>query len=530
MRERWLGAASTPWPRGWFAPLVLAGLWILALAAAAPARAQGAVVQGFVTYEKIPATLQGLRFSASERRPAVGVTLEVVVPTTPGANPPFNPVLGRAVSNESGFYQVRLALPDPTVVYVRVRAECDNARVLSPFGGALYTYRLGDFSLDPDQTVTQDLALTDSDRSSGPFNILADIRAANAVVRAAAPETVIPPVTIYWAVNYRNGTFFSPSTRSLYLLGDRGIDSEEFDDSVILHEYGHFLAASFSRDDSMGGTHALGDRLDPCTAFSEGWASFLGQAVLNDPTYIDTYGSNGSVVFTFNLEPNAPSWDKPGYWSEFTVASSLWDLADAAVDPGDELALGFGPIWKALTGGLRSETKVYLIDFCDVLARDNADKPPVLAGLTAILNERRISYTPGAKPSVPNPFPALLPPFQTVAGALDSTVPANRSYRGNQFDAIASYTFTLTSPATVDLLLQITGSRSLATADLDLYLWNATGAYITGSAAANGVGGTERIARLLPAGTYLVQVRSYYWNGVTYSYNTADFQLGLTLR
>lgn len=509
---------------------LLIGFSMAALVGAAPVRAEGAVVQGFVTYEKIPATTQGLRFNAAERRPAVGVPVEVVVPTTPGTNLTINPVLGRAFTDANGFYQIPLGLNEPTTVYVRVRAECENARVLSPFGGTPYLYRLGDFMLEIDQTAGQDLALIDGDRSSGPFNILADIRAANAALRAVAPEIVIPPVTLYWATNYRNGTFFSPSTKSISINGDRGVNADEFDDSVILHEYGHFLAATFSRDDSMGGTHALGDRLEPCTAFSEGWATFLGQTVLGDPTYIDTFGSNGSTAFTFNLELNAPSWDKPGYWSEFSVASTLWDVADAAVDAGDELTLGFGPVWKVMNGGLRAETKVYLIDFCDVLARESAAEPAVATGVTAILKERGITYTAGATPSVPNPYPAPLAPSQVATGLVDSTFPTNRAYRGNQFDASAVYSFTLASAATVDLLLQITGSRIPANADLDLWLLGRNGEGIAYSLQVNGIGGTERITRTLPAGTYLVRIESSYWNGINYVYNTAEYRLALTLR
>lgn len=522
MREqRWYVA---PLPRfgvrfGW----LLSAIGLLVGSGAAPAWAQDAVVQGTVNYEKVPATQQGLRFNAVQTRPAAGVNVWIVKSTPAGT--PFTQLAG-GVTDENGFYRITVPLTEPTTVYVHVRAEAENARVANPNGEAIYAYRYADFVLAPGQTVARVSSLIDNGRSAGPFNILANIRAANRAVRAVAPGINLPAITIKWATNYRDGTGFAPPG-AIYLNGDRDVDSDEYDDGVVLHEYGHFLAYHFSRDEFPGfGIHRLGtgEQLDPRLAYSEGWANFFAQAVLNDPNWVRTFGPNGSQSSSYNLEPNVQSWDQPSYASEWTVATVLWDLFDNVADPGDPLALGLGPIWQAFAGGLRGERDVYLIDLIDVLARDNASRTDVIAGIASILGAHQITYTPGAVPSVADPFPLPLPAGATVTGTLDSTVPVDRPDRWNLRSAKAWYSFSLAAPAGVDLLLMITDSTKPATADLDLYLFNEQNEVIAASTAANGIGGTERIQGNLPAGNYRLEVWSARRDS-GWRYNTAAFQL-----
>jgi len=48
----------------------------------------------------------------------------------------------------------------------------------------------------------------------------------------------------------------------IYLLGEEGRDTDEYDQHVILHEWGHYFEHQLSRSDSIGGLHSLNDRLD----------------------------------------------------------------------------------------------------------------------------------------------------------------------------------------------------------------------------------------------------------------------------
>src|ERR1700756_5147679 len=113
------------------------------------------------------------------------------------------------------------------------------------------------------------------------------------MVHYADPLLVLPAVTAFWSPlnspalgggkEAIGSTYFDAKTNTISLVGNRAVDSDEFDDSVILHEFGHLAAASFSRDSSPGGIHVLGDALDPRIAWSEGWANFFSSAVRNVP-------------------------------------------------------------------------------------------------------------------------------------------------------------------------------------------------------------------------------------------------------
>jgi hypothetical protein len=105
--------------------------------------------------------------------------------------------------------------------------------------------------------------LVDTSRRSGAFNILEQIQRSNDFVQAADSQFQPIPFTIYWSErnqrqpgSIKDGmvgtTYFNLATSTAYVLGDRNTDSDEFDDSVLIHEYAHMLAAKFSRDDSIG--------------------------------------------------------------------------------------------------------------------------------------------------------------------------------------------------------------------------------------------------------------------------------------
>src|SRR5574341_543648 len=85
-------------------------------------------------------------------------------------------------------------------------------------------------------------------------------------------------------------------------------DHDEFDDDVILHEYGHFMAFSFSKAAEAGGAHYLNDSTqDIRLAWSEGWATFLSAAVRNSPVMVNTRGGDPGhpdhdLSYAFNIE------------------------------------------------------------------------------------------------------------------------------------------------------------------------------------------------------------------------------------
>ena len=78
----------------------------------------------------------------------------------------------------------------------------------------------------------------------------------------------------------------------IYILGDftaLGGDTDEFDQSVIAHEFGHYVEDRFGRSDSIGGDHGgSATLLDLRVAFGEGWGNAFSGMVLGDPIYRDS--------------------------------------------------------------------------------------------------------------------------------------------------------------------------------------------------------------------------------------------------
>ncbi|RME14832.1 MAG: hypothetical protein D6797_07945 [Bdellovibrio sp.] len=233
---------------------------------------------------------------------------------------------------------------------------------------------------------------------SGAFNILDQVLKANDFLRTqvgACPFsgcqqfTVAPNIDIYWEKGFNPATYFDPnpsSPASFYLMGysclfisggngtspstgdPNNEDTDHFDNSIILHEYGHFLEDVYSKSDSPGGSHGGNRIIDPRLAWGEGWGNFFQAAVRNSPDYIDTFGNtdgtNYGYIFNIPLEdvstfgcsssPSKPGCDLPtnngeGNFREFAITRTLWDLFDDATETGDNVNASFPDIWATLT-------------------------------------------------------------------------------------------------------------------------------------------------------------------------------------
>ena len=86
-------------------------------------------------------------------------------------------------------------------------------------------------------------------------------------------------------------------------------DTDEFDQHVIAHEFGHYIENNFSRADNIGGSHGLGDKLDPRVAFGEGFGYAFAAIVLNDPVARDSVRLTTAIhgPSAFNIETNPPT-------------------------------------------------------------------------------------------------------------------------------------------------------------------------------------------------------------------------------
>lgn len=256
----------------------------------------------------------------------------------------------------------------------------------------------------------------------GAFNIMYNIIMANDYIRRNIEKNgensnpgvpvsdpnkwwVADKVSVFWKAGFNPYTYFggsaalsfySPGNSKLYILGGsngdvRSSDTDHFDDSIILHEYAHFLEDIYGHSQSPGGSHTGNFVIDPRLAWSEGWANFFQAAVLTGADayensasearmpplekkryqyYIDTFGYKGSKSYGINIAFNlaeigtSASYDSvepdpydSGIFREVSVARSLYKGTRGITEKyPDHLStkvgggLSFGHIWKVFAG------------------------------------------------------------------------------------------------------------------------------------------------------------------------------------
>lgn len=250
----------------------------------------------------------------------------------------------------------------------------------------------------------------------GAFNIMYNILLANEYIRrnigknnSGIPSTntnlwwVADKVTVFWKAGFNPYTYFggsgllsfyTPGQSKLYILGGSNgdvaaSDTDHFDDSIILHEYGHFLEDLYGYTQSPGGSHNGNFVIDPRLSWSEGWANYFQSAVLTGadafdnsasesrmPTakryhyYVDTYGYKGSrqygIGIAFNLADYATSGafdnvsldsNDAGIFREVSISRTLYkgtrDKTAKYPDTsgtGNGGGISFATVWKTFSG------------------------------------------------------------------------------------------------------------------------------------------------------------------------------------
>ncbi len=378
-------------------------------------------ISGKVQYEFVPPVLlgngscDGLDYAATVTRPIRQVTVEIV-------NNGNGAVIDATVSSDAGDYSLSVA--ENTMVFLRVRAELqrtgpnpswsvevrnNTANIGSPLASRpLYVLDGGAFDSGT-ANMTRNLTATTgwdgasytSVRASAPFAVLDTIYAAMAAILAVDSVANFAPLDAFWSINNTssapNGTdidsgeigttFYRGDIDALFLLGMEGVDTEEFDDHVVVHEWGHYFEDNFSRSDSIGGPHALGESLDMRLAFGEGWATALAGIALNNPLYCDTAGAGQGGGFGFDIEDVAVGSD--GWYNEISIINLIYDLWDTNNDGADNGSVGFGPIYEVMAGP-QATTPAFTSIFS--FAAELRDRNPGQAAfIDTILNDHNIA-------------------------------------------------------------------------------------------------------------------------------------------
>lgn len=238
--------------------------------------------------------------------------------------------------------------PSTTQVYVRVKSSAtptlSGTIMVENFASPtpqIYGVPSDPFPLSGSASVN--ISIPVSNAADGAFNILDVLTTGYEFVKAHDGLYPAVGLTAFWAPGSTDGTYFCKGLGcfpgdGVYVLSQTGGDTDEFDDDVLWHEFGHFMAATYSLDQSEGGAHYLSDNdHDLRFSWSEGWGNFTPGAIkswlaANDPSrlstpalqsntlYVDTSGSSG---FGFDFGTAVAN---PAFWyasGEVAVANVL---------------------------------------------------------------------------------------------------------------------------------------------------------------------------------------------------------------
>lgn len=326
-------------------------------------------VSGTITYDYVPGVSVGssnqckLDYNAIVQKPARNVIVQMLDGT--GA------VIATTETDANGSYRFD-GVASNMQVKIRVLAKMHrtgtpawdvkvvdntNSDALYVMDGTLASVGTSDSTRDLNAPSGWGGSSYTGRRAAAPFAILDDIYAAMQTVLSADTQTVFPPLQVNWSVN--NVALSGDTARgeigtsiytdgNLFILGDADSDTDEYDNHIIAHEWGHYYEDKFSRSDSIGGSHGGRDLLDIRVAFSEGWGNAFSAIALKDPLYCDTSVPGEATGWSMNIENETP--DNPGWFSEGSVQRIIYDLWDSTNESenGDTLLLGFGPIHTVL--------------------------------------------------------------------------------------------------------------------------------------------------------------------------------------
>ena len=245
---------------------------------------------------------------------------------------------------------------DTLEIYLRVETELGDPIVYvedSSWIDEEYEYDTGEAESDGGTiNFTENMG----DIWSGIFNIV-DTAYQAQQFWIASGNGIDEETEIHWEDGYGDDISSYNHGWDEITIADDPTDPDQWDESVIIHEWGHFTDDHYSCDDSPPDSHSHDGIYDTELAWGEGYADYYQGPVrdyygfpdANIYLNVDGSGNNGSYVDLedFNLtHPNLVTVE-----NEMAVAAALWDLYDTAVDQQDQVSHGHALIQAVFTSG-----------------------------------------------------------------------------------------------------------------------------------------------------------------------------------
>ena len=406
-------------------------------------------LRGFVTrYDKDYSTATGV--GTETTAPARFVTLEFYATE--------DVLLDTRLTDVGGYYEIDFGATDPGPIAIKVLADGtalqQTLTVKEVAADEVHSYQLAD-PVDLAAAAKQDVNITGD--VAAAFNVYDTIVAGYlGAVSLGAADNGPFALTAYWEPG-QNGPLAAQWGKAVY--GNVGadvidvLDTDGFNDRVLLEAYARFLQNVYSHDGALGDRHyttaradrGYGVRLDLRQAWSEGWAHFFSSVVANDARSV--FVRNGAVTVRFDLAtpvvslPAAAQVSGPD--NEFAVASLLWYIYQ--IDTAS-----YGPmVWDTLAN---MQAPATLEEFYRVWAGKGY---PVSPSTNDAAKARGILYQPDGTPAT------LDSPLVLTVGAAAVTrtfYPANDvdyfKFDAAQGQTVQIKTFGLSSGA--DTILAVT--------------------------------------------------------------------------
>lgn len=505
-------------------------------------------VSGKITYERVPfkaTSGSGLDYAHIVAAPARGIVVQLVKSD--------QSILATTSTDASGNYSFAAA-PVNTDMFVRARAQVlSTGTPAAPatwdvhvkdntHGGALYVMDNATFNtgvVNQTKNLLADSGWPEfggtsysSARVAAPFAILDSLYSAVQFVVAQGDNAIaLPALDVYWSTANKaqvgasnpgigniDTTAYWPAASGgflagIYVLGDQGNDTDEYDEHVLTHEFYHYLQDNLSRDDTPGGSHSGGNKVDLRVSFSEGFGNAFSGMALNDPVYRDSYGTSQGTDFGFNLETNNVT--PKGWFGESSVGSIVWDLFDSAADVNDSVTVSYAAMLNVLRNQVRTGQPLTSI-FPFIVALKAQVAAPVATAIDTLVAGQSITSSGmdafGSTEANDGGNTDALPIYASSALNGGPVVVCGNHVEGtyNKLGNRRLLKFSLNSARTATITAQYTSVGSdteLPTwpvADPDIVLYK--GAFLD---IAESVGQSQTLTRALAAGDYVIEVYEY---------------------
>ena len=483
-------------------------------------------ITGKVTYDRVPHTSSsGLDYDNTIEQPIRGAVIEAVSAS--------GTVLASSVLDESGSYAFTVDANTELRVQIKSQLLSEDAATWNfsvtdnTQGNQLYALQGSLASSGTNSLQTRDLHAPHGwtgqsygdPRAAAPFAILDSVYLAAQTFSKIDSNIDFPELEIRWSTSNKTvignkalgqiGTsayFPDIDGGTIYILGEEGRDTDEYDPHVILHEWGHYFEHRLSRTDSIGGLHSLNDRLDPRVAFSEAWGNALSAMLTGDSIYRDSSGAKQASGFSFDLETGQVA--NPGWFNQASIGSILYDIFDDRSDGVDRLSAGLAPLYAVMRSDAYKDAPVFATIFAlaDGL---RTDFPENTAALTDLLDAQSI-FGEGANGN-----------GESNSGAIRSALPVYKEIRLNGaateicsvddaglHNKLGNREFVfLNLEADTDVTLSLVKTFGDENRDPDLKIWQGNQLVHT---AASSVQGQESFQGQLAAGDYVIEAFDFF--------------------